>query len=198
MTIRAFWSANLRLIILMLAASVANAEITDYPRSDDHLLVEFQRYTNKLAIVDYTPSVRLYGSGRLVIYFPQYMQRAGEYEAWLTDSEVLDLLNTLEDAGVTTLTSETVAADAQLSATIREAASRELRYRSEVLTTQFTVDLDTSKSGPTILRAENLQSDAEELNSPTLDGLATAERALLDLMDRADLTKTAAAKELRQ
>ena len=147
------------LLALALTVSAA-AEPFSYPTDDDHLLFEYHRYSDKLAVRDPTPRVRLYGSGRLVIYFPTYMRRAGEYETWLSGEEVQTLLATVSEAGVGSINSEQLESDIALAAAAEETLTGTLRYQSEQVSSTFAVDLGDAQ--PSTLKVVNLLSQAQK------------------------------------
>jgi hypothetical protein len=52
---------------------------------------------------DPTPFVRVYPGGRVLIHYPAYMKRAGDYELQLSESEIEALLSSFADRQVLTL-----------------------------------------------------------------------------------------------
>lgn len=175
--------------VVAAALSLPIVAGADYPRGDDHLLIEYHRYSDKLAERDPTPRIRLYGSGRLVVYFPHYMARAGTYHSLLSDAEVRALVNELSTAGVTTLSAEQLNAEIDASVALEESVTGMLHYQSETVTSTFLLDLTDDGRGSKPLRAKNLLSVARSSATQTLERLAAVERALMSLAERDDLKR---------
>lgn len=55
---------------------------------------------------DPTPFVRVYPDGRVLVHYPAYMKRAGDYELRLSDEELRDLLGSFADEEVLTMEEE--------------------------------------------------------------------------------------------
>lgn len=55
---------------------------------------------------DPTPFVRVYPDGRVLVHYPAYMKRAGDYELRLSDEELQELLASFADQDVLTLEEE--------------------------------------------------------------------------------------------
>lgn len=180
---KALWrSAVAGLLIWLVLGTCAQA--SDATQSGkDPLLIEFERYSGKLAQRDKTPLLRLYNSGRLVVHFPSYMKRAGEYTTTLSQPEVKQLLDEMTAANL---------AGAAAQVTVQQIRSDQRQhqqqdtafYRSETTFTRLTVNT-RGASATSVLT--NLQSDAGRIGTRALREAAAAERALLMLAVRPDL-----------
>ena len=63
-------------------------------------VVEFRQHVSMLANVDDRLSMQVYGDGRVLVHYPVYMKRAGDYEMQLDGDELVELIATLADDGV--------------------------------------------------------------------------------------------------
>lgn len=178
-------------LLASLACWVSAAWATGPHTDHDPILIEYHRYSSKLAERDPTPLLRLYASGRLLVHFPHYMKRAGEYETALAQAELDRLLDTLASAGFV---------GAQAGQTARRVASAQSQqlslhnpfYRSETTISHFVV-YTGNPVVPMTLR--NLQSDARRMGTAILLSAAAAERQLLALTTRAGLKQTDASSK---
>lgn len=177
------WLAGL--VVCVPATSAGDAHL-------DPILIEYHRYSSKLAERDPTPLVRLYGSGKLLIHFPHYMKRAGDYHTTLTQAEMDELMNTLRTSGfVGSEASETARRIA--SAQAQQRPLQNVFYRSETTLSYVVVHGQTPVVSMTL---RNLQSDARKLGTAVLLSAAAAERQLLALTARAGLIRTSPSGEL--
>lgn len=64
------------------------------------LILKFDQKIDMIAEPKPTPLLRLYGDGKVLVHFPVYMKRAGNYEMQLSKQEVKSLLSSLEQKGV--------------------------------------------------------------------------------------------------
>ena len=64
------------------------------------LIIHYQQNIQMLSGIDDRPSLKVYGSGRVVVHFPVYMKKAGDYEMQLDDEELVDLIQSLSSNGV--------------------------------------------------------------------------------------------------
>ncbi len=67
----------------------------DYPRDPAVVVVSLTEELGALEVFDPGPSLRIYGDGRLVVHYPEYMTRAGDYELRLNRTEMDPLLRSL-------------------------------------------------------------------------------------------------------
>ena len=63
-------------------------------------LIYYQQNIQMLSGIDDRPSLKVYGSGRVVVHYPVYMKKAGDYEMQLDDEELVDLIQSLSSNGV--------------------------------------------------------------------------------------------------
>ena len=53
-----------------------------------------------LAEIDDRPTVDIYGDGRVTVHYPVYMKKAGDYEMWLQEDELVSLVQSLSESGM--------------------------------------------------------------------------------------------------
>ena len=187
---QAILAAMVLLVGFVFCSPVAAAG-DDAPAGQDPILIEYHRYSSKLAERDPTPLVRLYGSGKLLVHFPHYMKRAGDYQTTLTQEEVDQLMDTLRSAGFV---------GAEAGETMRRVAFAQAEplsvhnpfYRSE---TTFSYVVVHARTPVVPMTLRNLQSDARRIGAPALLSAAAAERQLLALTARAGLKRTTSSIE---
>lgn len=90
------------LLSVVLPALVHAVSVFDYPRSADFVVVEYTQSHEMLSNEDTTPLLRIFGDGRVVVHYPVYMKRAGDYEMRLSDAQLQALLSQLEQNQVLT------------------------------------------------------------------------------------------------
>lgn len=80
------------------ASSVNNKSTVD--GSVVEPVVHYQQNIQMLSSVDDQPSVRIFGSGRVLVHYPVYMKKAGDYEMQLDEVELVDLVGSLASNGI--------------------------------------------------------------------------------------------------
>ena len=63
-------------------------------------VIHYQQNIQMLSGIDDRPSLKVFGSGRVVVHFPVYMKKSGDYEMQLDDEELVDLIQSLSSNGV--------------------------------------------------------------------------------------------------
>ena len=63
-------------------------------------VIYYQQNIQMLANIDDRPSLTVYGDGRVLVHYPVYMKRAGDYEMRLDETELVSLLQSLSANGV--------------------------------------------------------------------------------------------------
>ncbi len=63
-------------------------------------IVHYQQNIHMLSAVNDRPTLQVYGDGRVLVHYPAYMKKAGDYEMQLEAVELIDLLHSLSDNGV--------------------------------------------------------------------------------------------------
>ena len=132
---------------------------------------------------DPTPLLRIYGSGRVLLYYSAWSPRAGVYEMRLSTAE-LDQLVAAIAGNALDVTSSIALAEAAEEA---EQESRNLRgelyYSSDSTISELNVYWTNARTEPLLF--ENLQDTARRHDwQPDINGYADVERALLAIAAR--------------
>jgi len=177
--------------------SKANIE---YSRDPSSLIVSYDLYVGEIAEVDGGPSIRVYGNGFAYVHYPIYMARSGDYGIELSESEMVDLLNSMTANGVIEFDPNTAKLITGETDALRREQDGTLHFVSDPSTTVIEINLVSyTPPGLNRLQQENLskkihwsglQSDAQLYPDHTaIQNLASAERGLRELMERSDLVK---------
>ena len=148
---------------------------------------------------DETPLVRIYGAGRVVVHFPDYMRRAGDYELELSPAAFEDLVGA---AVKTMLPFDSTATEALVVALEEEARDEGLLFSvsDEAMTTlevrveRYRPEGAAEDVGESVKRVvwTGLGSDAERFGDVVaLRDLAGVYRQLLTLTEHPDLEAVA-------
>ena len=93
----------------------------EYARNRVNPVIQLGYAGGMIANPDRTPFLRIYGDGTVVVHYPKYTRKAGEYEMKLTDDELNSLLSSLAKKGLMTFDAEKV----------KEEKRKELKRRQE-------------------------------------------------------------------
>jgi hypothetical protein len=74
-------------------------------------VIHYQQNIQMLANIDDRPSLTVYGDGHVLVHYPVYMKRAGDYEMQLDETELVSLLQSLSADGVIDFDHEKVKQD---------------------------------------------------------------------------------------
>ncbi len=177
---------------LQAGLSVAQ-DLTDFSRDDDVLLLEYDRYSLKLHRPDTTPLLRIYGSGRVQVYFSAISSRPGLYETQLNTVELDELLHTIQAAELHTDLSEKLAESVEAEA-IKQSPNHYF-YSSDATLSVMNFYLKGATQEPVL--AENLQANHRRFPGlKTLSDFAALERRLLKLTNSKLGSPVAAAKTM--
>lgn len=72
-----------------------SAEVLENPRDPAALVVSYAQVLGEIADPDPGPTVKVFGDGWVVVHFPRYMKRAGQYEVRLGRAEMWNLVSSL-------------------------------------------------------------------------------------------------------
>lgn len=177
MSTRALW---LCCLLLGLATLAQAQKAPEFPRSDDFLLLEYDRHSMKLHRLDKTPLLRIYGSGRAEVYFSEMSPKAGLYQIQLDPQTLEGLVAQLTGSSLDQNASLSLAESVeQASAEQREKTSTDY-YSSD--TTVTTLNMFWVGAADDPLVADNLQSNSKRFPQlPQVATLADVERTLLAL-----------------
>jgi hypothetical protein len=164
-----------------------------YDTSPTALVLQYIQMHTGLAQNDPTPRLRLYGDGRLLVYFPPYMKRAGTYETYLTQAELDALLRSLLAQGVMEVDAHSIQRAVQESRARARTSASTFFTISDPTLTRLEVRLQPQDAGNTSTArrtmARTITWADEHAAVAALQGLATAERLLQELVSRPDLQR---------
>ncbi len=155
---------------------------------------------------DDTPLLRIYGDGRVLVHFPVYMRRAGDYGLRLDSTELDGLLQTFVQGGLVDFSVERVreeirqVRDARRRAALDTGGRLTLTTRSDEAVVVIDVRLERYTGADGAVRQDvearvssaGLQFDAANLPGvASLQSLAAIERQLIALTSHPDLVRVA-------
>ncbi len=79
-----------------------DGELT-YDDSPVQMILGYNIAGNELAGQDTVPRVRIYGDGRVLVHYPKYMKKAGDYSLMLVDTEMKKIIKHISDYGFVTI-----------------------------------------------------------------------------------------------
>jgi len=77
-----------------------STEISDSAHVSVRPIIHYQQNIAMLSGIDDRPSLSVYGDGHVVVHYPEYMKKAGDYEMKLSDDELVGLIQSLSENGV--------------------------------------------------------------------------------------------------
>lgn len=63
-------------------------------------VIQYRQHIYMLAGIDDRPALQVFADGRVVVHYPVYMKKAGDYEMQLDDAELKNLVSDLSNNGV--------------------------------------------------------------------------------------------------
>jgi hypothetical protein len=147
----------------------------DHPTDPDTVIIDYQRDHPMLAEKKGAGSIKVYGDGRVVIYFPEYMKKSGTYEIYLDETEIQALLQRLTNPR-------------------QPHASEQAKHGNAKIITQMSSDHSSSKLNlnlRTIISeisneaAVNSQIKVPSISTPRLN--SAAEKSLIEILERKDM-----------
>lgn len=164
------------------------------PADPDTVVLSYTQTPEMLGNPDSTPMIRVFGDGEVLIHYPVYMKRAGEYRVFLNPGEMRQLL--IAVSGVFDFDAKQAAQAKRASKQSRLPTLLESSERSDQVLEQFDIVLEGFQEYPgASFRAINkkvkwrdIEVDAAEFPSViSLSDLNGARKALLKLLERSDL-----------
>ena len=180
--------ATLFLLLIALTGLVFAAP--DYPYADDRLVLVYDRYSLKVAIRDPTPMLRIYGSGRAVIYYSAFSPLAGEYEVMLSRGEMNALMSAVTQADLHRANPSELQNSANAAEQRRRDKSGDLYYSSDATISLLRTNVNGNSIDNSLI-FENLQDTDNRLEGiPQIKSFAALERHLMNLLKRPDRVRT--------
>ena len=169
----------------------------EFSRTSSEPIIEYNLIQHLLAEPDPEPLLRVYGDGKVLMHFPSYMRRAGDYELHLSRSELMALLRSLAADGILDFDPAAVRQNKRQLEAQQLTAGVELFTQSDVTETVIQVRLDGYQRGPDSARIvdlnrrfnwPNLEHDARRFpQSEALRGAAAGAGRLHGFLRRSDL-----------
>jgi hypothetical protein len=164
------------------------------------VVLSFTEILGAIEDPDPGPSLRVYGDGRVVVHYPEYMNRAGDYTFQLRRDEMEGLLRSLLEKEVVEFDEAATRRSVRETAAARRAGSGEFSAVFDASTTEIGLRLSRytppAGRGPERLGVEKriswhgLRAHARRYPGvAAIQKLATARRELVALMEREDLAK---------
>jgi hypothetical protein len=119
-------------------------------------VIHYRQNVHMLAVTDDMPSVKVFGDGRVLVHYPVYMKKAGDYEMQLSDKELADLLQGMSGNGIIDFEENKVKQqmrDEKKSARLRG----ELYAVSDAVETSIVINLDEYQKNPSSPKIKNLK-----------------------------------------
>lgn len=103
-----FATLGVMLTTMYSRAQIGSAPGVNWDPDPTALLFSYRDIWPELANQDPTPLISIFGDGRVLVHYPVYTPKAGEYELWLQPLELKNLLLSLLAKGVATFEPEAV------------------------------------------------------------------------------------------
>ena len=177
-----------------------------YDESPQTVVVSFREILGELAEQDPAPLIRIFGDGRVLAHYPEYMQEAGDYELRLSTEDLRAKIRSLVAKGLVTFDSDRVREQkrAELARRQTEALSRgespRFFFVADDSISVFELNLESYRSpglpGLTLAPVQRkiaylgLATDAERFaDLEAIQQLHRAELELRQLLERGDLQR---------
>ncbi len=161
-------------------------------------VIHYQQKIEMLSGIDDRLSLSVFGNGQVLVHFPVHMKKAGEYELWLTRSELVRLIQKLSRNGIMDFDHGRVKAEKN-SHDLKMKARGQLHYVSDAHETIVDIRLkDYQKTASHPLQPnlrkrfawKNLEQDARYYkNNRSIQSAAMAIKALDELMHHKKMKK---------
>ncbi len=190
----------IHVLLASMNTALAQESVFEYPRDANYVVIEYTQSQDMILDADPVPLLRIFGDGRVLVHYPLYMKRAGDYEMRLSDTQLQQLLNSLEQKGILSFSRDKILELKKQSISNKLLANNKiLTTRSDDVRSKFKVNLSSYLSTASGLLQtgflksitwKNLKSDA--LSHPEIAALtdaAAAEQELGQYLSHRDLVK---------
>jgi len=186
-------------LVLVFSAQV-QASFFDYPRDASYSVIEYTLSHDMIRNADPQPMLQIFGDGRVHVHYPVYMKRAGNYQMYLSDTEIQQLLGSLEQKGILKITNKDIVQIKKQANTIKLGETNGLLIeRSDISRSKFKVNLDSYVSDLSVspqydfkqeVILKSLKFEAQANPSITeIQNAAHAEQELRNFLTHRDLIK---------
>lgn len=165
--------------------SLATGNATSEP------VIHYQQKVQMLSAADDRLSLSVFGNGHVLVHFPVYMKKAGDYELWLSQPELVQLIQGLSSNGIFDFDHARVKGEKN-SFDLKMKAKGQLHHVSDDLEIIVDIRLQnyqktaSSPVQPNLVKRfswKNLQQDARYYkNNQSIQSAAKAIRTLDDLV----------------
>ena len=156
---------------------------------NSQLLLSYTQVHDMIAEPDKVPLLRLYDDGRVLVHYPMYMKKAGDYEQYIPAAEAMNLVAYFENGSLADFDRATLQEQKQRMEALRRATDKTLYYISDDTHTVFQLYPEDAERKRTITWT-NLQWDNRRYPQITeLEELANLESVLQGMMNDPDLEK---------
>jgi hypothetical protein len=164
------------------------------PADPDVVVISYSETPDMLANPDSLPMIRVFGDGEVLVHYPAYMKRAGDYQVFLNPGELRQLLISL--SGVFEFNASAVGLEKQRAQRSKAPSLLAKSERSDKTLEQINVELDgyrnqtndVKRSVRKQIKWRDIEVDAETYPGVTdLVALEKARRSLRKLLERHDL-----------
>lgn len=104
-------------------------------------VIDYQQNIHMLSAVNDRPSVKVYGNGRVVVHYPVYMKKSGDYEMQLSKKELVAMIRSMSNEGLMDFDEKKAKASCRLVANNAKAKGQYSAV-SDVLETVVDIKLD--------------------------------------------------------
>lgn len=183
---------NLFLVLAIFpvhAVPPENVSTVNFSPLPTAVIIEYTLEHDMLVQQDTQPLIRIYGDGKVLVHYPVYMKKAGDYEMQLTRNELQLLLRQIVQDGIL----EYKAADVHQAMRVHDKARADLYQESDISYSKININLQSYIDGKklqlipvlaTSVRVGNLVSQARRYaNISALQGVAQTEKRLHTLLD---------------
>jgi hypothetical protein len=150
-------------------------------------LIYYRQIIELLSPTNDMPSLKIFGNGHVEVHFPVYMKKAGDYEMYLDDSEVIELIRTLAHYNIMRFDHQAVSAQVSAIENAHRAQGR-LHHVSDAVISIIEIKLldyrENSAAQITIdfhkkIQWTNLEHDVKRY--PDISGIADINYAVSNL-----------------
>ncbi|RLA49718.1 MAG: hypothetical protein DRR42_15085 [Gammaproteobacteria bacterium] len=164
------------------------------PSDPDTVVIAYSEIPDMLANPDPTPMIRVFVDGEVLIHYPEYMKRAGDYQVFLNPGELRRLMIAL--SGVFDFNAATVRQAKRQAGQMQVPGLLVVSERSDKTLEQINIELDgyrgtagaASRPVRQQIKWRDIEVDVGEY--PEITGLAAlgkARRTIRQLLERHDL-----------
>lgn len=169
------------------AGGGAPTEAVTYDDAPQEVVVSYLEALGEIEDEDPGPSMKVYGDGRVLVHYPAYMKRAGDYTLQLSDSEMEALLSSLVSNGVLDFDEPAARASTEELMVAASAEQGEVTYRSDA--SVISIEVNANQVEGRVSWSDLPQDAIRFPQVEALKDLAAAHRELRQLMERTDLTR---------